>query len=173
MATLAFSMNASLDGYVDHEAFGPTPELFRHFIAMTERTPGSLYGRRLYEVMRTWDEDGADWGEAEWAFARAWRRQPKWVVSRTLAEVGPNATLHRDLVPLAQRLKAEVEGEIDVGGRLLAASLAEAELLDAWHIYLHPVVLGAGTPLFPGPRPRLRLLGTEAIGDILRLTYAP
>jgi hypothetical protein len=67
--------------------------LFRHFIEETRGVTGSVYGRGMYEVMRYWDEDLADWVAEEREFADAWRSQPKWVVSRSLTSVGPNATL--------------------------------------------------------------------------------
>jgi hypothetical protein len=73
MARLVFGMNQSLDGYVDHTAFAPDPTLFRHFIAEAERQAGSIYGRRMYEIMRYWDDDHAEWTAAEHAFAAAWR----------------------------------------------------------------------------------------------------
>ena len=173
MATLVFGMNVSLDGYVDHMAFGPSPALFRHFIEQAREQAGSLYGRRLYEVMRYWDEDQPEWGAAERDFAAAWRSQKKWVVSRSLASVGPNATLIPDDVEAAVRaLKAEVDGEIEVGGPELAGSLVD--LIDAYRMYVHPVVVGGGTPYFAGARPRLRLVATERMDeDVVRLTYAP
>src|SRR5262245_44418519 len=93
MAKLVFGMNQSLDGYVDHLAFGPSPTLFRHFTDQAREQAGSLYGRHLYEIMSYWDEDRPEWDEAERDFAIAWRNQPKWVVSRSLKSVGPNATL--------------------------------------------------------------------------------
>src|SRR6185295_15133375 len=93
MAKLVFGMNQSLDGYVDHMAFAPSPTLFRHFVAEAQAQAGSVYGRQMYEVMRYWDDDQPEWGGAEQAFGAAWRKQPKWVVSRTLKSVGPNATL--------------------------------------------------------------------------------
>ena len=121
MAKLFFGMNVSLDGYVDHQAFAPGPELFRHFCDQVRGLTGSLYGRRLYEVMRYWDEDRPEWGADERDFAAAWRAQPKWVVSRSLTSVGPNATLvGDDLEALVRRLKAEQDGEIAVGGPALA-----------------------------------------------------
>jgi hypothetical protein len=95
MAKLVFAMNQSLDGYVDHIAFAPSPTLFRHFIEQMRNLTGSVYGRHMYEVMRYWDEDHPEWGVAEHDFAAAWRAQPKWVVSRSLKSVGPNATLSR------------------------------------------------------------------------------
>ncbi|MBB3590724.1 dihydrofolate reductase [Rhizobium sp. BK529] len=93
MAKLVFGMNVSLDGYVDHQAFGPGPTLFRHFIEQVGSAPGSVYGRRMYEIMRYWDEDRDDWDAAAREFAAAWRQQTKWVVSRTMTSVGPNARL--------------------------------------------------------------------------------
>jgi dihydrofolate reductase len=168
-------MNQSLDGYVDHDAFAPPPTLFRHFVEEARAQAGSVYGRRMYEVMRYWDDDQAGWDEDERAFAAAWRAQPRWVVSRTLTSVGPNATLVADnLEQVMRQLKAERAGEIEVAGPELASSLTALGLIDEYRIYLHPVVLGQGKPYFAGPRPPLRLQSHDQIaGDILRLTYVP
>lgn len=175
MAKLVFGMNQSLDGYVDHMRFAPDPTLFRHFIAEAEAQAGSVYGRKIYEIMRYWDDDQPEWGADERAFAAAWRRQPKWVVSRTLKSVGPNAVLvGDDLDGAVRKLKAERDGEIEVAGPALARSLTELGLIDEYRIYLHPVVLGHGVPYFAGPRPPLRLVTHDRIGeDVLRLTYVP
>ena len=82
MAKLVFGLNQSLDGYVDHQQFAPGPSLFRHFTEQVRDLTGSVYGRRMYEVMRYWDEDRSEWDAEELAdFAAAWRSQPKWVVS--------------------------------------------------------------------------------------------
>ena len=175
MAKLVFGMNQSLDGYVDHTEFGPSPTLFRHFIEEAEGQAGSVYGRRMYEVMRYWDDDHPEWDAERLAYAAAWRKQPKWVVSRSLKSVGPNATLVGDDLAGAMRaLKAERDGEIEVAGPDLAHSLTELGLIDEYRIYLHPVVLGGGKPYFAGPRPRLRLVADDRIGeDVIRLTYVP
>lgn len=174
MAKLVFGMNQSLDGYVDHMAFAPSPTLFRHFIEEARGQAGSVYGRTMYEIMRYWDDEHPEWAEAERAFAAAWRKQPKWVVSRTLKSVGPNATLvEGDLAAAMRKLKAEREGEIEVAGPNLARSLTELGLIDEYRIYLHPVVLGKGAPYFAGPRPPLRLISSLEIEGVLRLTYVP
>jgi hypothetical protein len=76
MAKLVFGMNQSLDGYVDHTAFAPGPTVFRHFIEQVRNQAGSVYGRRLYDVMRYWDEDHPEWDAAERDFAAAWRDRP-------------------------------------------------------------------------------------------------
>ena len=175
MAKLVFGMNQSLDGYVDHLEFKPSPALFRHFIEHVRGLTGSVYGRRIYEVMRYWDEDHPDWVAEEHDFAAAWRNQPKWVVSRSLKSVGPNATLvAEDIEPAIGRLKTELAGEIDVAGPELAGSLTSLGLIDEYRLYLHPVVLGGGKPFFAGPRPPLRLVTTDRIDDhVIRLTYVP
>jgi len=175
MAKLVFGMNQSLDGYVDHMAFGPSPTLFRHFIGEAEQQAGSIYGRKIYEIMRYWDDDHPEWNEDDHAFAAAWRKQPKWVASHSLQSVGPNATLlEGDLESAIRKLKAEREGEIEVAGPDLAGSLTELGLIDEYRIYLHPVVLGHGTPYFAGPRPPLRLMTHDRIGeDVIRLSYVP
>ena len=175
MAKLVFGMNQSLDGYVDHQEFGPDPALFRHWIERMRILTGSLYGRRIYEVMRYWDQDDPEWDVEERAFAVAWRSQPKWVVSRSLKSVGPNATLiEGDLETAIRRLKAEQAGEIDVAGPDLAQSLTDLGLIDEYHLYFHPVVLGRGKPFFAGPRPPLRLVASDRLGaDVIRVTYVP
>ncbi len=175
MAKLVFGMNQSLDGYVDHMAFAPSPKVFRHFIEETQEQAGSVYGRQMYEIMRYWDEDHPEWNAEEQAFAKAWRAQPKWVVSRSLKALGPNATLVEDnLEGTIRRLKAEREGEFEVAGPTLARTLTDLGLIDEYRIYLHPVVLGQGTPYFAGPRPPLRLATHDRIGeDVIKLTYVP
>jgi hypothetical protein len=91
MAKLVCGLNQSLDGYVDHQNFWPDPLVFRHFVGRVRDLTGTVYGRRMYEVMRYWDEDLPDWDANERDFAAVWRSQPKWVVSRSLKSVGPNA----------------------------------------------------------------------------------
>jgi dihydrofolate reductase len=176
MAKLVYELNQSLDGYVDHMKLGPpVPVAFRHFIEHVRGQTGFLYGRGLYEIMRYWDEDLPDWDAEDRDFAVAWRSRPKWVVSRSLKSVGPNATLIADDVEAEiRRLRAELAGEIGVGGPDLAQSLTEAGLIDEYRLYLRPVVLGRGKPFFAGPRPPLHLVASDLIAeDLIRLTYAP
>ncbi len=136
---------------------------------------GSVYGRRMYEIMRYWDEDDPEWTAELRDFATAWRSQPKWVVSRSLKSVGPNATLVADDVEAVIRdLKARLAGEIEVAGPELARSLGDLGLVDEYQIYLHPVVVGRGKPFFAGARPPLRLVASDLMGeDVIRLTYVP
>ncbi len=176
MAKLVYGLNQSLDGYVDHMKLGPpVPAAFRHFIELMRGLSGLIYGGRMYQIMRYWDEDLPDWDAEDREFAVGWRSQPKWVVSRSLKSVGPNATLvAHDFETVIRKLKAELAGEIHVGGPVLAQSLTEAGLIDEYWLYLRPIVLGGGTPFFAGPRPPLHLVASDRIAeDFIRLTYVP
>ena len=176
MAKLVYGLNQSLDGYVDHMKIGPPPPAaFRHFVELMRGVTGVIYGRRMYEIIRYWDEELPDWDAVDREFAVAWRSRPKWVVSRSLKSVGPNATLVAgDVEAAIRRLKAELAGEIHVGGPVLAQSLTEAGLIDEYRLYLHPVVLGDGAPFFAGSRPPLHLVASDSIADdLIRLTYVP
>jgi dihydrofolate reductase len=180
MATLVFGMMQSLDGYVDDIEGGlvlppPGPALHQHFNDHVRTLAGCLYGRRIYELMRYWDDDKPDWDEVERDFAAAWRAQPKWVVSRTLRSVGPNATLvGEDLESFARKLKQDVQGQIDVAGPTLAAPLTALGLIDEYRLYFRPFVLGSGKPFFAGARPPLRIVATDRIGDAaVRVTCVP
>jgi dihydrofolate reductase len=175
MGRLIFGMMQSLDGYIDHLQLGPPgPILSRHFTDYVRGSDGLLYGRRMYEIMRYWDEDQPGWDEIEHDFAQAWRPKPKWVASRSLTSVGPNATLVQgDLIDFAANLKSERDGDIDVAGAELANVLSAAGLVDEYRLCFRPYVLGTGKPYFAGPRPPLRLMKLDAIGeDAVRLTYA-
>jgi len=175
MARLVFDMNVSLDGYVDHDKFAPDPELFRHWIDVVRAATGHIYGRKLYEIMRYWEVDDPAWTSDLKEFAEAWRNERKWVVSRTLTSVGPNAALIAgDVGAVVRQLKEELEGEIHVGGPALAHGLTGLGLIDEYRLYMHPVVLGGGTPFFAGARPPLRVTAHERIGaEAVRLTCVP
>ena len=180
MGKLVFGMMQSLDGYVDGvgdrlEFPPPGVALARHFNDRVRALAGSLYGRRMYEIMRYWDEDRPEWDAGDHDFAAAWRAQPKWVVSRALNSVGANATLvGEDVEAFVRKLKTDVEGEIDVAGPALAASLTDLGLIDEYRLYLRPFVLGGGKPYFAGARPPLRILSSDRIGeDAVRVTCVP
>ncbi|RWD99628.1 dihydrofolate reductase family protein [Mesorhizobium sp.] len=182
MARIVYSMLMSLDGYIagpDGNIGLPVPEeqLHRHFNEEMRRTAIELCGRRLYEMMRFWDDPEREAGaEVERDFARAWRDTPKIVFSTTLREVGANARLaDGDAVAVARSLKAETDGQIGVGGAELAGHLARAGLIDEYRLYMHPVVLGGGKPYFArGLSLSLAPLGTERLSQgVTLLRYAP
>lgn len=180
MGKLIFAMTLSLDGYVaapdgalEPPFHPPGAALFHHFTEHERSLAGSLYGRRIYEMMRYWDQDHAEWTQLERDFAAAWRAHPKWVVSRSLKSVGPNATLvARDVEAFVRRLKIEIDGTIAVAGPELAGSLSEMGLIEEYHLYFRPIVAGAGKPYFADTRPELRLVSNDRVGeDAVRLIY--
>jgi dihydrofolate reductase len=141
---------------------------------------GSIYGRRMYETMNYWDQDAWDQHDSGQAadlreFAMTWRNTPKWVVSRTLTSVGPNATLVKgDLKSAIRKLKSELPGQLEVAGPDLARSLDDLGLIDEYQLIVRPFVVGSGKPFFTGPRPPLRLVAHDRIGeDAIKLTYVP
>ena len=144
---------------------------------MGARPDDVVYGRRMYEIMRYWDDDQLDSDADDREFAAVWRSQRKWVVSNSLTSVGPNATLSvDDFEAVIRRLKAQLDGEISVAGPNLAGRLTDVGLIDEYRLYVHPVVLGSGQPFFAGPRPRLCLVSSDRIGPkdvILRAMDSP
>ena len=181
MGRLIFGMMQSLDGYIAW-ACGrrcKLPHPVRSSLAISPitsvaRTAFST-ADALYEIMRYWDEDQPGWDEIDHDFAQVWRPKPKWVASRSLTSVGPNATLVQgDLIDFAANLKSERDGDIDVAGAEIANVLSAAGLIDEYRLYFRPYVLGTGKPYFAGPLPPLRLMKLDAIGeDAVRLTYVP
>ena len=183
MGRLIFSMSVSLDGFVDTPAHSldwvrVDEELHREFNEESRSVGTSLYGRRMYELMTGYwptaerDPDGTP---ATIEFARIWQATPKVVFSRTLESVAHGARLVRDdAVAEVARLKADADFDMDVGGPTLAGSLIAAGLVDEYRLYVHPVVLGAGTRFFPalGDRVELELLETRTFGSgVVRLSY--
>jgi dihydrofolate reductase len=177
MAKLVYGLSQSLDGYVDHThpEMRPGPALSLHFVEHVRGLAGCVYGRRTYEIMHYWDEDQPDWDAGDRDFAAMWRSLPKWIVSRSLKSVGPNATLvQNDVETVLRELKARLVGEIDIAGPDLARSLTDLGLIDEYRLYFRPFVLGRGTPFFAGPPPPLRFVASDPIGeDAIRLTYVP
>ena len=176
MAKLVFGMNQSLDGYVDHLEMSDRPRALPSLDrarARPDRSVCTVAACTRSCVIGT--KTSPEWGAEQLEFAAAWRRQPKWVVSRSLKSVGPNATLVEDDIEAVIRgLKARLVGEIAVSGPDLARSLTHPGLVDEYRLYFHPVVLGRGKPFFAGARPPLRLVASDLIGeDVIRLTYVP
>ena len=180
MGRLILGMNVSLDGYVDGiddrlDMPPPSPELFRYWIDEVAGHSGAIYGRRMYEVMRYWDDDHAEWDDDRRAFAGAWRQLPKWVVSRTLKSVGPNATLIAgDIEAQVRAVKARFDGTISVSGPDIAGLMTRLGLIDQYQLVVRPYVLGRGKPFFHDARPPLRLVSGDRLDDeTMRLVYEP
>jgi dihydrofolate reductase len=172
MADLIYSAIASFDGYIaDTEGkwdWSVPDEEVHAFVNDLERPIGTyLYGRRLYEVMSAWET--LDDPEPEMRdFAELWRAAEKVVYSRTLRKVSTARTrLERSFEPEAVRaLKASSERPIAIGGPDLAASAMRAGLIDEWHFFLSPILVGAGKPALPdGVRVELELVDERRFGN--------
>lgn len=184
MGKLIYSLNVSLDGYVetpDHslEWAVVDNELHTWFNDQARELDASLYGRRMYELMAAyWPTAESDPSATEpmREFARIWNAMPKIVFSSTLDSVAWNSRLVRgDVDEELARLRTEFDGDLDVGGPSLASAFIRRGLVDEYRLVVHPVILGAGTPFFPRlDEPiRLRLTDTRRFeSGVMYLGYA-
>jgi dihydrofolate reductase len=184
MGKVVYLMNVSLDGFIETPDHGldwtvVDEELHFWFNEQTRATAVMVYGRRLYETMAAyWPTAESDPAAtpAMLEFAELWNATPIVVFSSTLESVHTNSRLERgDLVDEVERLRADVEGEISVGGPTLAAELVRRGLVDEYRLVVHPVVIGAGKPFFPSlDTPlQLRLLETRTFeSGVVYMAYA-
>jgi dihydrofolate reductase len=170
MRKLIWMMSVSVDGYME----GPDreldwhmvdDELHRHFNEELGAMGAFLDGRVSYELMAgywpTADQDPSS-TEPVVEFARIWRDMPKFVYSRTLERAGWNATVVRDVVPEeVMELKAQPGGDLVLGGADLAAAFMHHDLIDEYRIYVHPIIIGQGKPMFRPSDAKLSLMLAE------------
>ncbi|MGW0003801.1 dihydrofolate reductase family protein [Nocardia grenadensis] len=180
MRKLIYGFSVSVDGYINDRAGSidwtdPDEELHQFHNDRFREVEVSLHGRRLYELMAEhWPRMPEDASPIEREFATLWTEKPKVVFSRTLTEVHWNSTLvGENAVEEVRRLKAGGEGIMEVGGASLAASLMPHGLIDEYQLFLSPVALGGGTPMFPAlpERLRLRLAETRQFNTAVMLRY--
>jgi dihydrofolate reductase len=182
MGRIVVNLSVSADGFFE----GPDGDISWHLVDeevhehFNEVLGGMSYfveGRVVYQMMEAfWPtaDQLPDSTESMRVFARIWRETPKVVYSRTLDAVGDNATLVRDVVPDEVReLAAQATGDLSLGGAELVAVFQEHGLVDEYWLYVHPVVIGAGRPLFArGRHLDLDLVETHAFGNgVARLRY--
>jgi dihydrofolate reductase len=176
MRKIILMMSVSVDGFIE----GPgrdigwhmvDDELHRHFNEQARAMGAFLDGRVTWQLMAdfwpTADSDPAS-TEPMVEFASIWRDTPKIVFSRTLERAGWNTTIKRDVVvEEIQELKRQPGGDLGLGGADLAKTFMRHDLIDEYRIYVHPVRVGGGTPLFPESdrRAYLRLAGTRTFGN--------
>jgi dihydrofolate reductase len=182
MAKLIYSAITSLDGYVadvdgNFDWAAPDEEV-HSFVNDLERQVGTyLYGRRIYEVMVYWETAHTlpDQPRVVEDFAEIWQAADKIVYSKTLETVSSARTrIERDFDPEAVRqMKASAERDISVGGPDLAAQAIRAGLVDEYHLFLTPVVVGDGKPSLPdNVRLQLELLDEGRFGSgVVHLHY--
>ncbi len=184
MGKLIYSMNVSLDGYVETPEHSldwanVDEELHSWFNDRAREVDASLYGRRMYELMAGYwptAESDPSATEVEREFARIWKPMPKIVFSSTLTTVDWNSRLVRgDVGDQLAQLRTEFDGDLDVSGATLAAEFIRRGLVEEYQLIVHPVVIGAGTPFFPELQSpiSLRLTETRTFGSgAIYLGYA-
>jgi dihydrofolate reductase len=183
MPKVIYAMSVSLDGFIE-AANGdlswsfPDEELHKHFNDLESTIDIHLYGRRLYENMAAYwptaDENpSAPKNEIE--YARIWRNMPKIVFSKTLDQVGWNSRLIRgDIAGEVNKLKEQPGRDMSVGGAELASTFMQLGLIDEYRLYVHPIVLGGGKPMFPRLHDNinLQLVETRTFGSgVVLLRY--
>ena len=176
---LIYSVIVSLDGYTaDREGkfdWGEPDEQVLAFLNDLERPIGTyLYGRRMYEVMRFWEDvDLADRSAGSRDYAGIWRSADKVVYSTSLPEAPTARTrIERSFDPEAvSQLKQQ--GDVSIGGPTLAARAIEAGLVDEYQLFVMPVVVGGGLPALPsGVRVSLDLIDEfRFAGGVVYLRY--
>lgn len=183
MRKIVLMMSVSLDGYIE----GPNgeidwhvvdAELHRHFNREIRQMGALLSGRVTYELMAgywpTADKDPDSAPEVV-EFAGIWRNMPKVVFSRTLERGEGHTTIVREVVPEEIRaLKEQPGGNLGLGGADLAATFMRHDLVDEFWVYVHPVLIGRGKPLFPEADilTRLRLIEARVFGNgVVQLRY--
>lgn len=181
MRPLRYSINVSLDGCVDHAAFGGTEAvqavLHRHATDNLDRVDGLVFGRVTYELMEAGFRAEAESGTSTDPFVAAVHAARKHVVSRTLEHVDWNAELVRgDLAEAVTRLKQQPGTGLLLGGVELPLSLAALGLVDEYELVVHPVVVGRGPTLLAGLPAALdlRLVDREELGNgVVAQRYEP
>jgi dihydrofolate reductase len=165
MRKLIYSMTMSLDGYIagpggNIDWSAPDEELHRFHNDQVRELGVHLLGRRLYETMVYWETADQDPSASEVTvdFAHIWQALPKVVFSKTLDRVEGNTRLASEgVVEEVARLKEEPGGDLAVGGAGLASELIERNLIDDYHVFICPILLGGGTPYFPAMEQRIEL----------------
>jgi dihydrofolate reductase len=185
MGKLIYLLNVSLDGFVETPDHGlewtiVDEQLHTWFNEQTRSVDASLYGRRLYELMADYwptAEDDPSTTDVEREFARLWKSMPKIVFSTSLERVEHNSRLVQgDVATVLADVRREFDGDLDVGGPNLAAQFVRRGLVDEYRLVIHPVVLGAGTPFWPGLEAplSLRLVDTRTFDSGVELrSYVP
>ena len=172
MGKLIYALNVSLDGYIESREGSldwtiVDEELHSWFNDRARELDASLYGRRLYELMAAyWPTAESDPNATPTTieFARIWNATPKIVFSSTLDSVIGNSRLVRgDVGEELMRVRAEFDGDLEVGGATLASAFISRGLVDEFQLIVHPIILGGGKRFFPelDTRIPLRLIETK------------
>jgi dihydrofolate reductase len=171
MSKLIYVTHVSLDGYIEDEhgsfAWSDPAHVFDFITELIRPVGTHLLGRRLYEMMTYWDRPVETYPPEHQEFVRVWQQANQIVFSRTLTAATRVARVERQFDPEAIRtLKGEAAHDIFIGGAELAGQAFDAGLVDECHLFIHPVIVGAGKPAFRHDlRQDLELLETRPFGS--------
>jgi dihydrofolate reductase len=163
-------MSVSLDGFIEDRNGDlnwsyPDEDLHKHFNDLESTIDLHLYGRRLYENMAAYwptADENPSAPRVEIEYARIWKSMPKIVFSKTMDQVGWNSRLVRgNIAEEVNRLKEQPGKDMSVGGAELASTFMQLGLIDEYWLYVHPVVLGGGKPMFRPLHIKINLLLVE------------
>lgn len=178
MRKIIFAESVSLDGYIEDqngaiEWTTPSEELHRHFNDRELEVDTHLYGRKVYEIMQYWENADQDPDYMK-EYALRWQKQKKIVFSTTLDQVKSGYELRNSVNPDEIRKWKQSPGKnMLVGGASLASSFMKHGLVDEIHLYIPPILLGGGKPMFySGKEQNLQLLDSRIFpGGVVMLKY--
>lgn len=181
MRKIIYAQLVSLDGYIEDSDGNidwtkPGEELHRHFNELEKSLETNFYGRRMSEAMDFWltAEQNPNLNDYEYEYAHLWKDTQRIVFSKTLDKVEGNARIEREVNPQKIReLKSQTGGNMAVGGANIASTFIKHGLVDEFRLYIHPVALGGGKPMFPiQEKLELELVGSQTFpGDVVMLKY--
>jgi dihydrofolate reductase len=182
MAKLIYVANVSLDGYIEDERgsfdwTAPDDELFAFITDLVRPVGTYLYGRRMYETMAPWETDPALAAQSDLMadFANVWRAADKVVYSTTVDAVSTaKSRLEHNFDPASVRdMKASATSDLTVGGASLAAQAVGVGLVDEFHLFIRPILVGGGKPALPSDtRAELALLDDRRLSNgVVYLRY--
>lgn len=181
MRNVVFAINITVDGYCGHESGIVDDELLEYFTGLLRNTGVEIFGRNTYNLMYPyWHDVAVNQSESKAAneFARVFDAMPKIVFSTTLKSVEWNNTtlMRSNLREEILKLKQQPGKNISIGGLKIASQVAQWDLIDEYHVVVHPVIAGKGPRLFEvgsiRERLHLKLTGSQTLGSgVVALTY--
>ncbi len=176
MGKIVYGILTTVDGFIE----SPQKSLdwavidaeFHRFInARIQKSSALLFGRKMYENMLDyWPTAYKDPSNPDFIieYSKIYNSKPKFVFSKTWDQVKGDATLIREHIPQeVAQLKEQFSGDLLLGGANIAAQFMHLGLIDELQLYIHPVLLGGGAPVFPQlQKPvRLQLAETQSLNS--------
>ncbi len=181
MRKIIYAQLVSLDGYIEDKDgkidwTKPGEELHRHFNELEKNLEINFYGRRMSEAMDYWQtaDQNPDLKEYELEYARFWQKTERIIFSERLDKAAGKARIKREVDPREiRKLKTQPGGDMAVGGANLASTFIKHGLIDEFRLYIHPVALGGGKPMFPiNEKMELEFIESQIFsGGVVMLKY--